>query len=80
MTSRTFEFTIGKRGCFAQGHANSRQSVVMVLHAGDILGADVGFNVTLTADEAHAMAVALEAAATHAESTLPTGLGESVAA
>ena len=79
MTARSFDFILGKRKCWAQAHANSHPSVTLALRAGDFPSCwDV--TVSMTPAEARAMAVALEAAATHAESTLPGGLGESEAA
>lgn len=75
MTARSFDFRLLARPCFAMGHPSGSVSVIL-----DVSAAPIGVNFTLTLTEARAMAVALEAAATHAESTLPTGLGESEAA
>jgi hypothetical protein len=79
MTARTFDFPLGQRRCMAMGHPNKYPTVTLSLNAGDELGETVGFTVRLSPAEAHAMAVALEAAATFAENTLQSGLGESVA-
>ena len=76
MTARAFDFLIGARKSWAQGHAISHPSVTLALFPLDALGAQV----RLSPAEARAMAVALEAAATFAENTLATGLGESEAA
>lgn len=76
MTSRSFPFKLGKRNCWAQSHALSTPVITLALHAGDF-PSSLGVSATLTPDEARAMAVALEAAATHAENVLPSGLGES---
>jgi hypothetical protein len=70
MTSRTFPFTNGGFGAFAMGHAGERVSMVLGPHAHST-------SIHMSAAEARAMASALEAAATHAENVLATGLGES---
>lgn len=80
MQSRAFDFHLGKRKSWAQGHPSDRPSVTLHLTSGDILATFLDVSLMMPAAAARAMAVALEAAATHAESTLPTGLGESEAA
>lgn len=79
MQSRAFDFRLGARKCWAQGHPSKHPIVTLALHAGEF-PAGIDIAATMTAAEARAMAAALEAAATHAENTLPTGLGESEAA
>lgn len=75
MTSRAFDFRLGDRSCFAQGHPLKTPCVTLWLRAGA-----VDFSARMSPDEARAMAVALEAAATHAENVIAdTGLGESAA-
>lgn len=76
---RAFDFRLGDAHCFAQGHVSAYPAVTLMVHAGPCR-APVSTYVAMTPAEARAMAVALEAAATHAEATLPTGLGESEAA
>jgi hypothetical protein len=73
MTSRSFPFTNSGVHCVAMGHNTERVSLLVGPHA---------YSITLhmSATEARAMAVALEAAATPAENALATGLGESEAA
>lgn len=70
MTTRVFRFQNNGFTAFAQGHANERVSLVIGPHAHST-------SLHMSAAEARAMATALEAAATHAENALPTGLGES---
>lgn len=71
MTARSFDFRVAGKPAFAQGHSTG--SVTLAL---GIVG-PLGLTARMTAAEARAMAVALEAAATHAENVLKTGLGES---
>ena len=75
MKSQAFNFPLGEDRCWAQGHTTG--NVTLALNAD---GYKVGLQLSMTAAEARATAVALEAAATFAENTLPTGLGESEAA
>lgn len=75
MGARSFDFTRGGEPCFAMGVPN--MSVTLCFGSGV---AATSILLRLTPTEAKAMAVALEAAAMHAEATLPTGLGESEAA
>lgn len=79
MTSRSFDFMLGKRKRWAQAHANKHPTVTLAL-PGDGWPSCVDISVTMTSAEARAMANALYQAADHAESTLETGLGESEAA
>jgi hypothetical protein len=77
MQSYAFEFKLGSRKCWAQGHTTRNGDITLALHtAGDLI--DV--SARLTPAEARAMANALYEAADFAERTLPTGLGESEAA
>lgn len=69
-TCRAFHFTNGGFGAFAQGHSTERVSLVIGPHAHST-------TLHMSAEEARAMAAALEAAATYAENALKTGLGES---
>lgn len=71
-----FPFILGKRRCWAQAHPSAYPSVTLALHAGE-LPTSFDFCVALTPADARAVAVALEAAAAYAESTLASGLGES---
>lgn len=77
--ARAFDFRLGDAHCFAQGHPSTHPAVTLMVHAGPYR-ASVSASVAMTPAEARAMAVALEAAATHAENTLESGLGESEAA
>lgn len=70
MNSRAFHFTNNGFGAFAQGYSTKRVSLVLGPHAHST-------TIHMSAAEARAMATALEAAATHAENVLVTGLGES---
>lgn len=77
MAARSFDFMLGKRKRWAQGHANKHPSVTLAL-PGEGFPACVDVSVSMSPAEAHAMAVALEAAATWAENVIAdTGLGES---
>lgn len=80
MTSRAFDFALGKRKAFAQGHPTKHGSVTLFFAVGDSAGVSVDTSLIMSPAEARAMAAALWAAATHAENALPTGLGESEAA
>lgn len=73
MTARAFHFTNNGFDAFAQGHATERVSLSIGPHAHST-------TLHMSAAEARAMAVALEAAATWAENVLGSGLGESAAA
>jgi hypothetical protein len=73
VTGRSFLFTNNGFGAFALGHSGERVSLVIGPHAHST-------SIHMSAAEARAMATALEAAATHAENALATGLGESEAA
>lgn len=78
MTARAFDFRLGERKCFAQGHPNKRPTITLWVQAGAVFGTSLDVSMTVTPAEARAMAVALEAAALHAETVIPdTGLGES---
>jgi hypothetical protein len=79
MQSRAFDFHLGERKCWAQSHPGKYPLVTLALCTG-ATPTSLDIAVSMTAAQAHAMAVALEAAATHAENTLPGGLGESEAA
>lgn len=72
MTSRSFDFRLFTKLCFAMGHPSGKVSMCI-----DVGATPLGVSLSLSAAEARAMAVALEAAATHAENVLPSGLGES---
>lgn len=76
--SRAFDFRMGDNRAWAQSHPCAHPLVTLYLRIGSL--PSLCTSATLTAADARAMAAALEAAATHAESTLPTGLGESEAA
>lgn len=79
MSARAFNFKLGKYSCFAQGHPSGW--IILFMTAGDGSGTSLDLMARMTPSEARAMAVALEAAATHAENTIAdTGLGESAAA
>lgn len=80
MQFRAFHFALGPRKSWAQSHPSKHPRVTLTLTSGGLGGVAVDTMLTMSAAEARAMAVALEAAATHAENTLPTGLGESEAA
>ena len=73
MAHRSFDFTIDGKKSWAQGHANTRAAVTLLLQP----LANVAVSAILTPAEARAMANALYQAADYAESTLATGLGES---
>lgn len=75
MTSRAFDFRLGDDRCWAQGHSTGNVTLCL-----NVNGYKAHLQLTMTAAEARAAAVAIEAAATHAESTLPSGLGEGEAA
>lgn len=75
-TSRAFDFRLGGRKRWAQGHANKHPSVTLAL-PGEGFPTCVDVSISMSPAEARAMAAALEAAATHAENVLATGLGES---
>ena len=75
MQSRAFDFRLGEDRCWAQGHSTGNVTLCV-----SVAGYKVHLQLAMTAVEARAAAVALEAAATLAENTLPTGLGESEAA
>lgn len=77
MSSRAFYFPIAETKCWAQGHANKHPSVTLALRVNLPFPGSFDVSASLTASEARAMAAALEAAATYAENTLETGLGES---
>lgn len=79
MPSSAFDFFLGQRKSWAQSHPSIHPRVTLFVRAGD-LASSVENVVSMTAQQARAMAVALEAAATHAENALPSGLGESEAA
>lgn len=72
MTTRCFDFRLFTKPCFAMGHSTG--GVTVCIDAGS---GPVTVSLRITPTEARAMAVALEAAATHAENVLPSGLGES---
>lgn len=73
--SRAFPFHIADLRCWATGHAFDLPSITVTQRVGAIT-----CDTRLTPAEARAMAVALEAAATFAETVIPdTGLGESEA-
>jgi len=77
MTAREFDFMLGTRKRWAQAHPNKHPTVTLAL-PGEGWPSCVDISVTMTPAEARAMAVALEAAATHAENVIAdTGLGES---
>ena len=77
MSSRTFEFTLGKQKCWAQAHPGKYGAITLQVQPLDL----VGVSIRLTPAEARAWAVALEAAAVHAENVVAdTGLGEAAAA
>lgn len=79
MPSRAFDFFLGQRKSWAQSHPGIHPRVALFVRTGD-LTSSVESVVSMTAQQARAMAVALEAAATHAENALESGLGESEAA
>ena len=79
MQSRAFDFRLGRRKSWAQAHPNKHPTVTLALPSGEY-PTSIDVSVSMTPAEARAMAVALEAAATHAENVLPSGLGESAAA
>ena len=72
MTARAFNFRLFTKACFAMGHPSGAVTVCI-----DAVNQPVGVSLRITATEARAMAIALEAAATFAENVLETGLGES---
>lgn len=75
--SRAFDFIVADQKCWAQGHPlTAHPAVTLMLQPLAV----TCISMRLTPAEARAMAVSLEAAATHAENTLPSGLGESEAA
>ena len=74
--SRAFDFTVADQECWAQGHPSATHPAVTLML--QPLGVTC-ISMRLTPGEARAMAVALEAAATYAENTLASGLGESTA-
>jgi len=69
--TRAFRFSIAGRPCFVQGTAQHKATLFVDRGNDDVV------LLLLTPAEARAMAVALEAAATHAENVLASGLGES---
>jgi len=77
VTSRSFEFKHNDERCWVQAHPNKHPTVTLALPGG-AFPSYVNVSVSMTPAEARAMAVALEAAATHAEAVIAeTGLGES---
>jgi hypothetical protein len=72
MSARSFNFRLFTKACFAMGHPSGTVTVSI-----DVVGQPVSVSLRITTAEARAMAIALEAAATWAENTLPSGLGES---
>ena len=70
MPNQSFDFRNNGSMGFAMAHETGRVSLVVGAH-------EHRTTIYMTPDEAHAMATALEAAASHVENILPTGLGES---
>lgn len=78
MSARSYDFKIGNGKCWALAHEGARPSVtVFIRPPAEVLIPAIEVQLHITSAEARAMAVALEAAATHAENVLASGLGES---
>lgn len=71
MSAQAFHFRFGNKPSFAMGHTSGTVALSIAFVG------DHRTTLAMSPADARAMATALEAAATHAENALATGLGES---
>lgn len=67
MGAQLFDFALGPRRSWAQGHQGKRPTVTLRLVSGDILGTTLDSSLSMSLVEARAMAAALLSAIAHAE-------------